>query len=132
MLFRSHPPVQGDRKQLSQALLNLLLNAVEAMPQGGTLTISSALVINPDSRRQFIQLKIADTGHGIPEKDLPYLFDPFFTSKAGGSGLGLSIVYAILQKHNGQVEVESEWGKGSSFSLLLPVQEEEEWNKFSS
>jgi signal transduction histidine kinase len=74
---------------------------------------------------------IKDTGHGIPEKDRPYLFDPFFTTKAGGTGLGLSIVYSIIQKHNGRIEVESELGKGSSFILSLPIRKEGAWREFS-
>ncbi len=126
------PPVEGDPKQLAQVFLNLLLNAVEAMPQGGTLTIRSAVKVTPDNRKEFLQLIIKDTGHGIPEKDQPYLFDPFFTTKAGGTGLGLSIVYSIIQKHNGRIEVESELGKGSSFVLSLPIQKEGAWREFSS
>jgi two-component system NtrC family sensor kinase len=131
-LLDEHPTVEGDPKQLAQVFLNLLLNAVEAMPQGGTLTISSAVKVNPDNRKESLQLIIKDTGHGIPEKDQPYLFDPFFTTKAGGTGLGLSIVYSIIQKHNGRIEVESELGKGSSFVLSLPIQKEGAWREFSS
>jgi two-component system NtrC family sensor kinase len=126
-----HPPVEGDPKQLAQVFLNLLLNAVEAMPQGGTLTIRSAVKLNPDNQKESLQLTIKDTGHGIPEKDRPYLFDPFFTTKTGGTGLGLSIVYSIIQKHNGRIEVESELGKGSSFILSLPIQKEGAWREFS-
>lgn len=131
-LLDEHPTVEGDPKQLAQVFLNLLLNAVEAMPQGGTLTIRSGVKVNPDNRKEFLQLIIKDTGHGIPEKDRPYLFDPFFTTKAGGTGLGLSIVYSIIQKHNGRIEVESELGKGSSFILSLPIQEEGAWRESSS
>jgi len=120
-----HPPVEGDPKQLSQVFLNLFLNAVEAMSQGGTLTIRSAVKVNPDNRKEFLQLIIKDTGHGIPEKDRPYLFDPFFTTKAGGTGLGLSIAYSIIQKHNGRIDVESELEKGSAFILSLPIQRRE-------
>ncbi len=125
------PPVEGDPKQLAQVFLNLLLNAVEAMPQGGVLTISSAVKLSPDSQKEFLQLTIKDTGHGIPEKDRPYLFDPFFTTKTGGTGLGLSIVYSIVQKHHGRIEVESELGEGSSFILSLPIQKEGTWREFS-
>jgi two-component system NtrC family sensor kinase len=130
-LADDHPPTEGDRKQLAQVVLNLMLNAVEAMPQGGTLTICSTVTVNPESRQEFLQLIIKDTGHGIPEKDRPYLFDPFFTTKAGGTGLGLSIAYSIIQKHNGRIEVESELGKGSSFILSLPVQKEKSWKEYS-
>jgi signal transduction histidine kinase len=130
-LADDHPPVEGDRKQLAQVLLNLMLNAIEAMPQGGTLTICSTVTVNPESRQEFLQLIIKDTGHGIPEKDRPCLFDPFFTTKAGGTGLGLSIAYSIIQKHHGRIEVESELGQGSSFILSLPIQKEKSWKEYS-
>jgi two-component system NtrC family sensor kinase len=130
-LADEHPPVEGDRKQLAQVVLNLLLNAVEAMPHGGTLTISSTVAVNPESRQEFLQLIVKDTGPGVSEKDRPHLFDPFFTTKAGGTGLGLSVAYSIIQKHNGRIEVESELGKGASFILSLPVKKEESWNEFS-
>jgi two-component system NtrC family sensor kinase len=116
--------VEGDPKQLNQVFLNLLLNAIEAMPKEGTLTIHSSVKMLPGSQEPFCQLLIQDTGCGIPEKDRPYLFDPFFTTKDGGTGLGLSIVYSIIQKHNGQIEVESQLGKGSSFIVLLPIRKE--------
>ncbi|OGP54315.1 MAG: hypothetical protein A2162_12835 [Deltaproteobacteria bacterium RBG_13_52_11b] len=131
-LPEEHPPVEGDPKQLAQVFLNLLLNAVEAMPQGGTLTIRSVVKVNPDSHQDLLQLVIKDTGHGVREKDRPYVFDPFFTTKEGGTGLGLSIVYSIVQKHNGRIEVESELGKGSSFILSLPIPKEGTWREFSS
>ena len=115
------PPVEGDPKQLSQVFLNLVLNAVEAMPKGGTLSIGSSLKMNPDIQKEVIQIVFQDTGCGISEKDRPYLFDPFFTTKEKGTGLGLSIVYSIVQRHNGWIEVESELGKGSSFVVSLPV-----------
>ena len=126
------PPLEGDPKQLGQVFLNLFLNAAEAMPHGGTLTIRSAVKVNPDTGQELFQLVIKDTGHGIPEIDRPYVFDPFFTTKAGGTGLGLSIVYSIIQKHNGTIEVDSELGKGSSFILSLPIQKEGAWREFSS
>jgi two-component system NtrC family sensor kinase len=130
-LAEDHPPVEGDRKQLAQVVLNLLLNAVEAMPQGGTLTICSTVTINPESRQEFLQLIIKDTGQGVPEKDRCYLFDPFFTTKAGGTGLGLSVAYSIIQKHNGRIELESELGKGASFIMSLPIQKEKSWKEYS-
>ena len=79
--------------------------------------------------KKFLQIFVDDTGCGIPEKDRPYLFDPFFTTKDAGTGLGLSIVYSIVQKHNGQIEVESEMGKGSSFIVSLPVYKEGKWRE---
>jgi signal transduction histidine kinase len=127
-----HPVLEGDPKQLTQVFLNLLINAVEAMPQGGTLTIRSAVTVDPESRREFLELMIRDSGHGISEEDLPRVFEPFFTKKALGTGIGLSIVYSIVQKHDGRIEVESEVGKGSSFILLLPTRRDTEWKGYSS
>jgi len=123
------PTVIGDSKQLEQVLLNLLLNAIEAMPNGGTLGVHSAVKVDSETLEEFLQLVIQDTGSGITEQDRAHLFDPFFTTKEGGTGLGLSIAYAIVQKHNGQIAVESEVGKGTSFLLSLPLSKEEPWRK---
>ena len=123
------PPVEGDPKQLGRVFLNLFLNAIEAMPRGGVLTLRSTLKTIPESHEEILQISVEDTGCGIPEKDRPYLFDPFFTTKDAGTGLGLSIVYSIVQKHNGQIEVESEMGKGSSFIVSLPVHTEGKWRE---
>jgi two-component system NtrC family sensor kinase len=124
--------VDGDPKQLGQVFLNLILNAIEAMPKGGTLTVRSNVKVMPDTHEEYLQLFIQDTGCGISQKDRPYLFDPFFTTKEGGTGLGLSIVYSIIQKHNGQIDVESEMGKGSSFIISLPTHKEGRWKESSS
>jgi two-component system, NtrC family, sensor kinase len=126
------PPVEGDPKQLNQVFLNLVLNAVEAMPKGGTLSIGASLRMNPDIREEGIQIVFQDTGAGISEEDRPYLFDPFFTTKEKGTGLGLSIVYSIIQRHNGWIEVKSAPGKGSSFIVSLPVWKERTWKESSS
>ncbi len=115
------PPLKGDPKQLTQVFLNLLLNAIEAMPEGGTLTVRGAVENHPESGQGFLRVLIRDTGLGIAEKDRDHLFDPFFTKKAGGTGIGLSIVYSIVQKHHGRIEVESELGRGSSFIVFLPI-----------
>ena len=123
------PMVIGDSKQLEQVLLNLLLNAIEAMPNGGTLGVHSAVKVDSETLEEFLQLVIQDTGSGITEQDRAHLFDPFFTTKEGGTGLGLSIAYAIVQKHNGHIAVESEVGKGTSFLLSLPLSKEEPWRK---
>jgi signal transduction histidine kinase len=123
------PPVEGDSKQLGQVFLNLFLNAIEAMPRGGVLTVRSILKTIPESHEEILQISVDDTGCGIPEKDRPYLFDPFFTTKDAGTGLGLSIVYSIVQKHNGRIEVESEMGKGSSFIVSLPIHREDKWRE---
>lgn len=92
----------------------------------------SAVKIASETQEELLQLVIRDTGPGIKEEERAYLFDPFFTTKEGGTGLGLSIAYSIVQKHNGQIEVESEVGKGTSFILSLPLSKEEPWRKSSS
>ncbi|MBI3989648.1 MAG: hypothetical protein HY347_08520 [candidate division NC10 bacterium] len=108
--------VLGSPNHLEQVLLNLLINAREAMPQGGKL-----LVETRKARDGHVQLLVADTGVGIPEEARPRLFDPFFTTKERGTGLGLSISYGIIQGHGGAIEVESEVGKGSTFLVTLPA-----------
>jgi signal transduction histidine kinase len=110
--------VRGNANRLQQCLLNLVFNAMEAMPEGGELVMSSDL--DPD--RKTVLLEIRDTGSGIQEEHLNHIFDPFFTTKEAGqgTGLGLSIVYGIAKNHRGDIRVQSEVGKGSSFLLKLP------------
>jgi signal transduction histidine kinase len=114
--------VLGDEAQLEQVFVNLLTNALEAMPQGGNLTIRSE---NNGSRRgdseTFILVSISDTGYGIQSEFLNRLFDPFFTTKENGTGLGLPISQRILEEHNGSISVESEVQKGAIFRVWLPV-----------
>ncbi len=126
------PPVKGDPRQLDHVLLNLVLNAIEAMPNGGVLEVRSSVELAPETRAEFFQLVIRDTGPGIRKEQRGYLFDPFFTTKEGGTGLGLSIAYSIVQKHNGSIEVEEGAGKGASFVLSLPLATEEKWKESSS
>ncbi len=113
------PTIYGDRQQLEQVFLNLVLNALDAMPDGGILRIK--LSNSPD--REFVALQFEDTGVGIPKQHLRDIFDPFFTSKkaAKGTGLGLSVSLGIVQRHGGDIRVESELGKGTTFTVLLPV-----------
>ena len=108
------PPVKADRAMIQQALLNLVLNAVEAMPGGGTLTIASR------SENVSIIVDIKDTGNGISEGIKDKIFDPFFTTKDEGTGLGLSIVYNVVNLHNGEVGFESN-GNGTTFTIRIPV-----------
>ena len=112
------PPIQADQAQLMQVFVNLLNNAAEAMPEGGTITINSRLV---DSQR--IEIKVSDTGCGMSEENLAKLFTPFFTTKAvgKGTGLGLSIVYGIIKMHRGQITVNSQVGQGTTFTVILPI-----------
>ncbi len=100
---------------LKQAFLNLILNAVQAMPRGGVLTVESAL------KGSMIEVKIADTGVGISEENRKKLFSPFFTTKKNGTGLGLAITYRIVENHRGRIDVISEPGKGATFTVKIPV-----------
>jgi two-component system NtrC family sensor kinase len=116
-LANNLPDIEGDMNQLQQVLLNLSLNACEAMPSGGTLTIRTWA----EENRVVVQL--ADTGCGIKPEHFERIFEPFFTTKpvGKGTGLGLSVSYGILQRHGGAIELESEEGKGTTFILLLPA-----------
>ncbi len=104
-----------DHKQIKQALLNIFLNAFEAMPQGGSLRITT--LFKPSK----LILKITDTGCGINKEDLPHIFDPFFTKKESGTGLGLSITHGIIVEHKGRIFAESEVGRGTTFRIELPI-----------
>lgn len=108
------PPLKADRAMIEQALLNLILNAIEAMPEGGTLSLSSKV------HDGFALVSIGDTGTGIPEEIRDSIFDPFFTTKGDGTGLGLSIVYNIIHLHSGEVSFESN-RNGTTFNLKIPV-----------
>jgi PAS domain S-box-containing protein len=111
------PLVPCLRDQLKQVILNVSLNAVDAMPNGGQLTISTTASTDSNG----LWMTFTDTGQGIPPQDLPNIFDPFFTRKVGGTGLGLAISYDIVQHHRGRIEVESEVGRGTTFRIWLPL-----------
>ncbi|MDD2901977.1 MAG: cache domain-containing protein, partial [Syntrophales bacterium] len=120
------PKIKGDKKQLGEALLNLMVNALEAVANRGKVTIAAALreLQTADGLRRYIRIDISDTGPGITPENVPRLFDPFFTTKATGAGLGLAIVNSTVQRHGGEVMVHSIVGKGTTFSLLIPVDAE--------
>jgi signal transduction histidine kinase len=111
----SAPAVNGDAAMLRQAFLNLALNACQAMPTGGTLR----LVCGSASRNR-VEIRLEDSGVGIPPEHLPKIFDLYFTTKDHGTGVGLSMVYRIVQLHDGEVEVQSTPGRGTTFKVLLP------------
>jgi signal transduction histidine kinase len=115
--FQILPPILMDREQMKQVILNLLLNAVQAMPEGGNLTLRGQ--VSENSR--WIILSIQDSGIGIPSEDINKLFDPFFSTKEGGIGLGLSLAHRIIDQHHGKIEVESTSGKGTLFVVWLPI-----------
>ena len=106
--------IWGDAGMLRQVVLNLVLNAVQAMPDGGDLCINCAGMA-PDR----VALRITDTGTGINPMDRPRLFDPFFTTRPDGTGLGLAIAHNIVLAHGGAIDVESEAGKGTTFTIIL-------------
>jgi two-component system, NtrC family, sensor histidine kinase HydH len=118
------PQVRADAQQMRQVFLNLTFNALEAMPQGGKLHVSTSL--RRSTRRgaaaAFLEIRFRDTGVGIPPADQRNLFIPFFTTKERGTGLGLSISQRIIENHGGTIEVRSQTGAGSTFSVLLPVE----------
>lgn len=116
------PTVCGDYKSLQQVFLNLFLNAVQAMPQGGRLGVRATVSEN----REWVTIAVSDTGTGIESEDMPRIFDPFFTTKevGTGTGLGLSVSYSILKKHGGAIEVQSEEGSGTTFTISLPAERE--------
>jgi signal transduction histidine kinase len=112
--------VRGDDAQLQQVFMNLLLNALEAMDMNGMLTIHTETVKGERGEWQ-LRINIQDTGVGIAPENLDRLFEPFFTTKKNGTGLGLAISQRIVLEHHGSIRVQSDPGKGSQFSLLLPV-----------
>jgi signal transduction histidine kinase len=115
------PLISGDRKSLQQVFLNLFINAIQAMPDGGGLLIK---VHTEDSH--WLKIDVADTGPGIEPQHLPHIFDPFYTTKevGRGTGLGLSVTYGIIEKHGGHIEAHNREGRGTIFTITMPVVEE--------
>jgi len=112
------PEVEIDAGQIRQVFINIIMNAVEAMPEGGRLTIGAK------EKNSFLEVEIADTGCGIPQEAVGKIFDPLFTTKARGIGLGLTVCKAIIDRHQGVIEVESQVGKGTTFTVRLPLKTE--------
>lgn len=118
------PKIKVDKNQMYQVFLNLFLNAIQAMPNGGELKIEVTPTVSYSQdgpSQNFIKIVISDTGKGIPPNIIHRIFDPFFTTKSKGIGLGLSITYQIIKKHGGTIKVESKLEKGTSFIINLPV-----------
>jgi two-component system NtrC family sensor kinase len=109
------PDVLADAGQLRQAFLNIAINACEAMGAAGKLRVTTR------ADAEAVEIAFEDTGPGIPPERLPHVFDPFFTTKEKGTGLGLSVVYGIVERHGGVVEVRSEVGRGTTFTIRLPI-----------
>ncbi len=120
----------ADENQIAQVIDNLIINAVQAMPGGGIITINADNFINdePDTALflypgRYIRISISDQGHGIPKEHLPRIFDPFYTTKTSGTGLGLATSYSIMKRHGGAIRVDSTEGRGSTFTLYIPASE---------
>ena len=114
-------PVEADEGQLSQVIHNLVLNAVQSMPEGGTVKIQAVNQRSESSGKNQVMVSITDSGSGIPEEHLQKIFDPFFTTKDIGSGLGLATCHSIIKKHDGNIYAVSTRGIGSTFYVLLPA-----------
>jgi two-component system NtrC family sensor kinase len=120
------PRIESDRGQLQQVFLNIINNAIDAVGEGGIITVTTRVIILPDGRNQ-VRVIIRDNGQGIPKEVLKHIFEPFYTTKekGKGTGLGLSLSYGIIQRLGGTIEVESVAGKGTAFTIALPVRMEE-------
>ena len=116
-LAESLPDIRGNENRLQQVFFNLILNAKDAMPHGGWLTVATRA--DDDA----VVIEVADTGHGIRREDIKRIYDPFFTTKGmgRGTGLGLSVSYGIVQEHGGAIFVDSVPGKGTTFQVALPA-----------
>jgi signal transduction histidine kinase len=110
------PLISCDPAQIEQVLLALIMNAIDAMPRGGTLWIETQLIHDE------IEIKVRDDGAGIAPDVLPQIFEPFVTTKENGHGVGLAISRGIVERHNGRIDVESELGRGTTFTVTLPSQ----------
>ena len=113
------PPIPFDRRFMKQALLNLVKNAVAAMPNGGSLSL--ATMYNADELR----IVVSDTGIGIAENKIGKIFEPYYTTRENGTGLGLTLSYKIVKEHGGDITVRSKQGSGSQFTVTIPVPQKE-------
>ena len=126
---RPLPEISADPDQLKEALVNLVLNACEAMGEGGEITIREELgVLEPHGR--ILAVRVTDTGPGISEALIERVFQPFFTTKGEGSGLGLPIVKRIVEEHGGWITVQSPEGRGTSFTMVFPYEGERGWHRY--
>ncbi len=113
--FRGSSVINLDKEQINRVFSNVMINAVEAMPDEGRMHIDTEV------EGKLFVVKIRDTGQGIPEEDIIRIFDPFYSTKSSGVGLGLSMTYGIVVSHGGTIGVESEWKRGAVFTISLPV-----------
>jgi two-component system NtrC family sensor kinase len=124
------PPVSMDVQQVKSVLLNLLINALDATDVGGSITVSSRVALSMSRegvKRLGVELSVKDTGCGVPPENLEKIFEPFFSTKevGKGTGLGLAVAYGIVARHGGVIRVQSQVGKGTEFTIWLPLEEQE-------
>jgi signal transduction histidine kinase len=125
-LHRDLPNVEIDAVEMEQVFFNLMLNARDAMLQGGELTVSTDLQLRPSDAtirgddKQCVTITVSDTGSGIPESIMGHIFEPFFTTKPNGTGLGLASAQGIVRQHGGEIKVQSAVRKGTEFTVYLP------------
>jgi two-component system sensor histidine kinase PilS (NtrC family) len=119
-----HTVIKGDSQRIRQVFWNLLINACQAMPQGGEITVTARVSSRAKDDLDWCEIIITDSGQGIAQEDRDRIFNPFFTTKTGGTGLGLSIVYRIIEDHQGTITVDSAPGKGTQFIIRLPISEQ--------
>jgi nitrogen-specific signal transduction histidine kinase len=123
----SLPDVMADPDQLTQVFINLFKNGIDSMESEGTLTLSTRMLHGyqvlsaHEGKKGMVSVDVRDEGCGIEEEDLSKIFDPFYTRKAGGIGLGLALCHRIVEEHRGKIEVKSTPGKGTLFSVCLPI-----------
>jgi two-component system NtrC family sensor kinase len=131
-------PIEGiplltlDASQIQSVLLNLIINALDATEPGGTIAVSAGISVSTNKAdHKGVEIAVRDTGCGIPPDHLDKLFDPFFTTKdvGQGTGLGLAVSYGIIQRHGGTIRVQSEVGRGSTFTVWLPIEGETDERK---
>jgi signal transduction histidine kinase len=122
------PEIQADPDQLKEALVNLVLNACEAMVEGGTITIREETgILEPHGR--ILAVRVTDTGPGGPPAIAQRVFQPFYTTKGEGSGLGLSIVRRIVEEHGGWITLQSPEGRGATFTMVFPCEGDRGWHR---
>ena len=121
VLAEGLPAIHIDAKQIQQVVLNILQNAIDASPVGGTIELATSLVKTPDPARQFVQLSVRDHGPGLTADQRKHLFEQFYTTKAGGTGLGLAISKQIVEKHKGEIHIDPAEGGGTIVRLLVPI-----------
>ncbi|MBI4639620.1 MAG: GHKL domain-containing protein, partial [Candidatus Tectomicrobia bacterium] len=125
--FRESLPISADHKKLKQVFLNFFKNALEAMPEGGRLSVKTRLASGDFSEKKSgMTIQISDTGVGIAQEEIDFIFRPFYSTKKGGTGLGLSFCQRIIEEHGGEITVDSQIGRGTTFTILLPLKRERE------